>query len=530
MAPRRTQRAKRPERRSERSGAWTRVSDKLLKPVDAAGLTYFRIAFYSVMLWEVWRFIDHDWVRRYFTGKEFYFTYWPFDFLHPLPGDGMTALFYLMGVASIFAAVGLFYRVSASAFFLMIAYVFLLEKARYLNHLYLVCLISFLMPFLPAHRHLSMDAWLRPGVHSSVVPAWSLWLVRFQVGVPMFFGGIAKLNGDWLRGEPLRAWLADRTDFPIIGRFFNDEPMVWVMNYWAIFLDLFIVFFLLHRRTRVFAFLAALQFHFTNSRLFDIGIFPWMMIAATAIFFEPNWPRRLVRDLRAGHPYRIYTLSAGFILGFWVGALLPETVSPVRALIGALGGAIAGYHIDEPFTRSRRDETIGAGPLVNGGRVSLAQRSAIALLGVWVLFQVLAPMRHLVVPGNVHWTEEGHNFSWHMKLRDKDSDGFFVVFDPHTGEEWRVDPSQYLTGRQQRKMTSRPEMIVQFAHFLKDEWEQEGRQGVEVRAFIAASLNGRAAQVFIDPTVDLTGVTFPWFGHANWILPLEKPLRAGDSG
>ena len=512
------------------SGVWTSVSDKLLKPVDAAGLTYFRIAFYGIMLWEVWRFIDHDWVRRYFTDKEFYFTYWPFNFVHPLPGDGMTALFYLMAVVAICAALGLFYRASASAFFLMIAYVFLLEKARYLNHLYLVCLIAFLMPFVPAHRYLSLDAWLRPGICSRVVPTWSLWLVRFQVGVPMFFGGIAKLNEDWLRGEPLRAWLADRTDFPLIGRFFTDEPVIWSMNYWAIFLDLFVVFLLLHRRTRVFAFVAVLQFHFTNSRLFDIGIFPWMMIAATAVFFEPDWPRRVVRDLRAGHPYRIFTLSGGFILGYLVGAFLPETVSPVRALIGAVGGAIAGYHLDEPFRRLGKNEEVGAGAAAPRDLVSLAQRSAFVLLGVWIVFQVTVPLRHFLIPGKVHWTEEGHNFSWHMKLRDKDSEGFFVVFDPLIGEEWWVDPRQYLTSRQERKMTSRPEMVVQFARFLEAEWRREGWKDVEVYAYIAAWLNGREAQVFIDPAVDLTGVTFPWFGHADWILPLEKPLPTGDSG
>lgn len=47
-----------------------------------------------------------------------------------------------------------------------------------------------------------------------------------------------------------------------------------------------------------------------------------------------------------------------------------------------------------------------------------------------------------------------------------------------------------------------------------------GHEDVEVRAVIFASLNGREFQVFIDPNVDLSKVPYPWFGHADWILPL----------
>ena len=518
------------------------LRSRLFVPVDIACLVYFRIAFYGIMLWEVWRFIDHDWVRRYFTDKEFYFTYWPFDFLRPLPGDGMMILFYCMGAAAAFAALGLFYRVSAGVFFLMITYVFLLEQARYLNHLYLVCLIAFLMIFVPAHRYFSLDALLNPKMRSEVVPAWSIWLLRFQVGIPMLFGGIAKLNADWLRGEPLRAWLADRTDFPILGQYFTYELLVWFLNYSGLFIDLFVVFLLVNRRTRVFGFVTALAFHFMNARLFDIGIFPWLMIAATVLFFEPDWPRRMLRDLRQGHAFRAPALIGGFSLGFFIGGLLPETFSLVKALVGAVGVAIAAYHLDEPFRRPEAEPVgVKAEPaMARRARVKAASRSpappvltlvqkwTFALLGVWLAVQVLVPLRHFAIPGNVHWTEEGHNFSWHMKLRDKDSAGLFVASDPSTGEQWEVNPLDYLTSRQTRKMTSRPHMVIPFVHYLEDRFREEGHQDVEIRARIFASLNGREAQLLIDPEVDLTKVSHPWWGHADWILPLELPLRSSN--
>ena len=156
--------------------------------------------------------------------------------------------------------------------------------------------------------------------------------------------------------------------------------------------------------------------------------------------------------------------------------------------------------------------------------VPSVKRWTLALLGIWVAVQILIPLRHFAIPGNVHWTGEGENFSWHMLLRDKASYGYFYVTDPGTGDAWVVDPGDYLTSIQQRKMNSRPHMVVEFAHYLEGQMRAQGRQDVEIRARFFASLNGRKPQMLIDPEVDLTEVLYPWMGHADWILPLEVPL------
>jgi surface polysaccharide O-acyltransferase-like enzyme len=103
-------------------------------------------------------------------------------------------------VAAACVMVGFLYRIAAPLFFLAFTYFFLLDQTRYMNHFYLVCLISFLMCFLPAERAFSVDALLRRSIRSDVVPAWTLWLLRAQVGIPFFYGGIAKLNSDWVHG------------------------------------------------------------------------------------------------------------------------------------------------------------------------------------------------------------------------------------------------------------------------------------------------------------------------------------------
>ena len=111
-----------------------------------------------------------------------------------------------------------------------------------------------------------------------------------------------------------------------------------------------------------------------------------------------------------------------------------------------------------------------------------------------------------------------------MKLRDKKAKGFFIVTDPATGQKWHINPQKYLTPRQKRKMLTRPHLIVQFAHYLEEIMRNKGYDDVEVRANIIASLNGRNPQRLIDPNVDLTAIPYPWWGHADWILPLEVPV------
>ena len=101
------------------------------------------------------------------------------------------------------------------------------------------------------------------------------------------------------------------------------------------------------------------------------------------------------------------------------------------------------------------------------------------------------PLRHYLYPGEVSWTEEGHRFAWHMKLRSKSATARFFATDAVQQETWEVDPRGYLTRRQLDKMASRPDMLLQFSHHLAHELRQHGHAPVEIRARVTASLNGR---------------------------------------
>jgi hypothetical protein len=455
-----------------------RLVQAALAPVDIASLACFRLAFGAVMVWEVYRYFSKGWIASYYINPEFHFTYYGFGWVKPWPGDGMYVHFALLGLAAAGITLGLFYRLSAVAFFLGFTYVFLLDQSRYLNHFYLISLIAFLLIFLPVHRALSLDARLRPGLRSDTAPAWALWLMRAQVGIPYFYGGLAKLNGDWLRAEPIRGWLASRPDFPVIGRFFTDEWMVYAFAYGGLLLDLLIVPLLLWKPTRPYAFAAGLVFHGTNAVLFRIGIFPWMMMAATTIFFAPDWPRRV--------------------------GLMPKR-EEARS---------------QPRKRGRTHARIEDAPRT--------QRLKLAAAGAWVVLQLLVPLRHFLYPGNVSWTEEGHRFSWHMKLRDKEARARFTVTDPADGTSWTVHPRESLTRLQTSKMGGQPDMILQFAHHVAQEARAAGRPAVQVRARVMASLNGREPQLLVDPEVDLAAQPRS-LRRASWIVPLHQPLPSASA-
>jgi vitamin K-dependent gamma-carboxylase len=443
----------------------SRLESVLFAPVDVAPLVWFRIAFGLIMLLEVWRYFSHGWIDRYYQAPPFLFTYFGLDWIRPWPGAGMEIHFLCLGALAAAIALGFHYRIAAALFTLGFTYVFLLDQTRYLNHFYLVCLYSLILVFVPAHRALSLDASFDPTIRSATAPAWSLWLLRAQMCIVYFMGGVAKFNGDWLHGEPVRMWLSRRPDFPVLGGFFGQEWMVQAIGHGGLLFDLSVPWLLIWKRTRWLAFGMTVFFCLMNARLFQIGIFPWLALGATILLFAPRLP----------HP-------------------IPKLWKSARASTPA------------------RD------------RAALAPSAVVALLGLWLAFQILVPLRHWLYPGNPEWTEEGHQFAWRMKLREKHGDLRIIARDPATDATWRVDPLDYVTRYQLRKAADNPEMIRQLCHHVAEEWRRKHHSNIEVRVDARASLNGRPMQRLIDPSVDLASEPGRIL-HADWILPLTTPLE-----
>lgn len=437
------------------------LADALFAPIDASGLAVFRILFGLIMAWEVVRYFSHGWVDALYVAPDYYFPYQGFEFVTPWPGIGMHLHFAALGVLALMIAAGWFYRLAMALFVLGFAYVCLLDQARYLNHFYFVALLGFLMIFVPADRVWSVDAWRAGRGSDAPLPTWTRLVLLAQLEVMLIFAGLQKLDRDWLQNEPLGRWLGNSADLPLIGPFLEVDAVVTAAVWGSVALHIFGAPLLLIRSTRLWAFLGYCVFHVMNSVLWNIGIFPWITLAATTLFFDPDWPRRMLAFGRATPR-----------------ATLPHTPRLVMAVA--------------------------------------------AFVGVWTAVQIALPLRYLAYPGYVSWHEQGHQFSWQMMLRSKRGAAYFVVRDPDTGRVWAVDPRDQLSRRRANFMAGRPEMIRLYANHLEEVWRAaHGVADVEVFAFTAVSLNGRPAQVLVDPTHDLTSRGYN-FGHDDWIMPFDE--------
>lgn len=439
------------------------VYQKLInEPTRIAPLITFRILFGGLMMAGAIRFMLSGWVERLYVEPGFFFKFYGFEWVAPLGQTGMYVLYSLIAISAAMVMIGLFYRPAAVVFFLSFTYVELIDLSNYLNHYYLVCLLAFLMIFLPAHRRFSLDVRRRPALAVTHVPAGVIHLLMFQIGLVYCFAGIAKLNPDWLfRAMPLAVWLPTKAHWPLLGPLFEQSWVAYALSWAGAFYDLTIPFWLLWRPSRPYAYLAVLAFHLLTKLLFNIGLFPFIMIFNTLIFFPAAFHERLLGKI-----------------GYQAGAVPAHYVFP-----------------------------------------SMGRRLLQPALVFYCCFQLLFPLRFLLYPGNVLWTEQGYRFAWRVMLVEKIGQATFFVHDLHTGRKAEVDNRRYLTEYQEKQMAIQPDMILQYAYFLKKEYRREyGLDSAEVTVDCFVALNGRASRRFIRPNTGLTRLK-DGFHHKDWILP-----------
>lgn len=442
------------------------LRERARSPIDSASLAAFRILFGAVMCAGIVRFLFTGWIALQYEQPRWFFTFPGLSWVRPWPAPGMTLHYGALAMLALGIALGLHTRLCLALFLAGFAYTQLIDVTNYLNHHYLVLLLGALLLVLPSHHTWSLDARAGRVRARSHLPAWMLWLVRFQVGVVYVFAGLAKAKADWLfHGQPLGLWLAARTELPLVGPLFAEPATALVMSWAGFLFDTTIVLWLSWRRTRLWAYAAVLGFHGLTGWLFNIGMFPIIMSSSALVFFSPSWPRR----------------ALGWLLpGLAHAPAPPQATEPPAAAV-------------PPWRRSAL---------------------ALALAG-YALAQLALPLRHLVYPGDVLWNERGMRFAWHVMLREKHG---AVTFEARLadGRRLEVPPHNYLTPRQEREMSSQPDLIAQLARQIGRDLEARGQHGVRIHARAKVSLNGRAPLDLIDPEVDLY--------HAapedpRWILP-----------
>lgn len=418
------------------------------------------------MFISVVRFVWNGWVKTQYIDPGFHFSYYGFSWISN-PGEvGIYLLFSIMALSALGITLGLYYRFSAVLFFVSFTYVELIDVANYLNHYYFVSLVAFLMLWMPAHLGFSFDS-KRKGVSITEIPFGYILVIQLLLALVYFFAGLAKLNPEWMmEALPLKIWLPMFNHLPLVGGLMSELWMAYAFSWFGAIYDLSIPFFLFYGRTRPYAFVAVLVFHISTWLLFPIGMFPFIMILATTIFFSPESHKKVLSYLK-----NIFTKK--------------KVLEPIS------------WH---------------------AAHKTNYQKLIWSIFAIFLIAQLVLPLRAYLYPGKLFWTEQGYRFSWRVMLMEKAGYAIFHIRDNTTGREWEEYANDYLSPMQEKQMSTQPDLILQFVHFLKQRLADQGYKDVEIRAEVYVSLNGGMNRLLVDSNVDLTKIK-DGFGHKTWVLP-----------
>jgi hypothetical protein len=294
-----------------------------------------------------------------------------------------------------------------------------------------------------------------------------------MICIVYFYAGIAKINSDWLlEAQPLKIWLTSKYDLPILGNTIFQMDWIHIFFSWSgMFYDLLIAFILLNKKTRPFGFILVVLFHVMTAILFpSIGMFPYIMITCSIIFFEPETHKKI--------------LEKSF-------SLIKNPLNKIKSI-----------------------------KVYNYKNTKMVQ----TLMIVFFTIQLLFPFRYFLYPGELFWNEQGYRFSWRVMLIEKKGFTEFKVVDSKTSESFYVTNDKFLTEFQERQMSFQPDFILEYAHYIGDYYNKNGLNNVQVYAESFVTLNGRLSKRFIDPNIDLMKEK-RGFSNKKWITNLEDEIK-----
>ncbi|MFS4484273.1 HTTM domain-containing protein [Hyunsoonleella sp. 2307UL5-6] len=436
------------------------LNNWLFKHIDNAQLVIFRICFGLLCFLESFGAILTGWVTRGLVAPKFTFTFIGFEWLQVFQGQGMYVYYSIMAVFGLLIMVGYKYRISMISFTLLWAGSYLMQKSSYNNHYYLLMLISAIMVFMPAHHDISVDAKHNASIKTNAMPNWCKWVFIIQLFIVYTYASVAKLYPDWLDGTVIEVLMKGKRNYYLVGDVLQQKWLQNILLWGGVFFDGLIVPLLLFKPTRKWAFIISIGFHLFNSIVFQIGIFPYLALAFYLFFFPPKTIRNIFLKTRV-------------------------------------------FYSDAEV------------------KYPSFKKGYTALFLLFFSIQIVLPLRHHTFKDDVLWTEEGHRLSWRMMLRAKYGKITYIVQDKETQEKQTIALDDYLTKKQQRSASTKPDVIWQFARYLKEDFKARG-QDVAVYVNSKVSVNGKRLQQFIDPNIDIASQPWKPLSHSEWILPSKR--------
>lgn len=468
------------------------------RPVHIYPLALFRIIFGALMVLQSIKYFYLDIIQKEYVAPLVHFKW--VTWLPELPGMANYIPFTLILISAIGITLGYKFRLSSITFTVSYTYIFLIEMAGYTNHFYFILLMSFLLSLTNAHACWSFDVAQKRQIWSGYIPNWQLFILKLQVFVLYFYGGVSKFHPDWISGTVMRLKLEQFTGHSLFNPLLNNQPAALFFSYTGLIFDLFIGFLLFSKKWRYLGIYLCLFFHAFNYYILyalpltkaNIGIFPLLGAGLTLLFIDSKLPLRWIEQAQKGlNKLIVVTFNKKMKQVDPHNIILMEDPNPAPALM--------------PYTPYQKYAVTG-------------------FIFIFFAIQFGVPLRRYFSPGDHLWTRQGHYFGWTMKLTTyKFKDIAVIINDRDLSKRVEVNHKDFITYKQFRKLASNPGMIVQYARFIEDYYRHiMNYPTVSIRVITQIEVNGTPKQNLVDPYADFTKVVYHPFRKNHWILQRQK--------
>lgn len=439
----------------------SRVENFMKQPIPAYGLAVFRILLGILLSINLYGYIQMGLVEHGIMAPKLMLTYDGFEFIKPYSTGFMNGILYVALGSAILITLGLFTRVAAVFYFITHTYLLFIDAFIFNNHIYLFSLLGFWLIFVDSDKVLSLRRLIFKTDKADIfIPTWHVAILAAHFFIAYFYGGLTKFNSEWLlRQEPMRSALLAKAHMWPI---LKNEAVVYFFTYGGLIVDLALGFLLIFKRTRWIGVTIVLLFNLTNAIIFrDIDIFPFVMITSLVLFFNQ-----------------------------WTVAKWFKITPPAEV--------ISNVHFDlKPAMK--------------------------IFIYSYLVFQLLFPLRFIVLPNPVDWSGIANKFSWRMKVQARNlEECYFVVEDAKSDIKYNVNPGQFLHTEQVGMLGKDARLPVKVARYLAKESKKFNVKEPIVRAFIKLSYNGHPSQYYLNTDYDLTKVQYSAFKKLEYLMPLGK--------
>uniref|UniRef100_A0A2C9JGW2 Vitamin K-dependent gamma-carboxylase n=2 Tax=Biomphalaria glabrata TaxID=6526 RepID=A0A2C9JGW2_BIOGL len=425
-----------------------------------------------------------------------------FSFLQPLPLEWMCLVYMAMLVGAVGILIGFKFRYSCSIYLVCYWYIFFLEKTAWNNHSYLFGIIAFHFFMSDANRYCSLDGLLKPSINNAHIPYWNYFLMQAQIFLVYFIAGLKKLDHDWVFGYSMRS-LSVHWVFMPFKLFLSDEKIdLIIVHLGGLFIDLFVGFLLFINKTKSLGLLISTSFHFMNSQIFPIGMFPYVMLTTNLLFCSPSWPRKLSR----------YIPNCFSIFLRYEQELQPSS------------HCVYQDHSTESNVRTPTGKDLKEhSEMIPPTKPSFLHQAVSVFTILFLALQCFLPYSHGITKGYNNWTNGLYGYSWDMMVhRWKIQHVRISYHNKDTGDTGYLDPMVWSYNN--RRWAAHGDMIKQYAVCIARNLQKFNVSNVELYFDIWQSLNGRFQQRMVNPNVDILTAEWSPFETPSYIMPLIVDL------